>query len=152
MRLCFCAPLALVATALLLPGPPPAGAQAKQDWATLKGRVVWGGQQIPQRKPIAVNVNAGHCLQANPTADAAKGTILDECLLVSAKNKGIKNVFVFLMERAETPLPCHPKLRTFDKEVVIDQPACMFWPRAIALRQGQTLIVKNTSPVDHNFR
>jgi hypothetical protein len=147
----FCAPAALAA-AILLPDARSAEPQAPQEWATLKGRIVWGDQQIPQRKPVAVTRDIAHCLQANPTADAAKKTILDECLLVSSKNKGIKNVFVYLIVARDGQIPIHPDLNKFEKEVVVDQPACMFWPRAIALRQGQTLVVKNSAPVDHSFR
>jgi hypothetical protein len=34
----------------------------------------------------------------------------------------------------------------------MDQPRCAFIPHAVALREGQTLIVKNSSPVTHNVR
>jgi hypothetical protein len=39
-----------------------------------------------------------------------------------------------------------------DKEVVMDQPCCRFEPRVLALREGQTLIAKNSSPINHNFK
>ena len=41
------------------------------------------------------------------------------------------NVFVYIYVEPEDKLPIHPKLRDFPKEVVIDQPACMFFPRAV---------------------
>src|SRR5262249_53996110 len=100
-----------------------------------------------------VTVNPEHCLKANPTADGKKGTILDEVVLVKPENKGIKNVFVYLLVEPDSPpLPVHPKLQKFDHEVAMDQPACMFWPRAVAIREGQTLVVKNSSPVDHSIK
>jgi hypothetical protein len=36
-------------------------------------------------------------------------------------------------------------------EVVIDQPCCMFIERISVARPGDTLIVKNSAPVPHNF-
>jgi hypothetical protein len=56
-----------------------------QEWATIKGRVVWGGEQLPEQKGITVAVDKAHCLSANKTAK--DGKILDEGLLVNAKNK-----------------------------------------------------------------
>jgi hypothetical protein len=120
------------------------------DWGTIKGRVVWGGKEIPKRKQIEVKVDPQHCLKANPTAK--DGTILDEGLLVSEKNKGLKNVFVYLLVEPGTTIPIHPTLQKFPTEVVIDQPDCMFFPRALAMREGQVFTVKNTALVQHNIR
>ncbi|HYV34277.1 MAG TPA: hypothetical protein VE988_01150 [Gemmataceae bacterium] len=121
-----------------------------QEWATVKGRIVWGGKELPPAKSIEVLVDKGHCLEANPTADKAKGTIQDESILVNPKNKGLKNVFVYLYDPANK-IPIHPNLVKFPPTVEIDQPACMFFPRALALREGQTFVVKNTAPVSHNI-
>jgi len=37
------------------------------------------------------------------------------------------------------------------REVVIDQPCCLFVPRVTACRVGDTIVVKNPAPVAHNF-
>jgi hypothetical protein len=37
-----------------------------------------------------------------------------------------------------------------EKSVAIDQPCCAFEPRVIGMREGQELIVKNSSPIAHN--
>jgi hypothetical protein len=125
-----------------------------EKWGTIKGQVIWGGDTIPPRTPIDVTKNndKDHCLKDNPTANVQNGTILDEVLLINAKNKGIKNVFVWLINDPDNPLPIHPDFMKFPREVEIDQPSCMFFPRAIAIREGQVLVVKNTSPVQHNIR
>jgi len=48
--------------------------------------------------------------------------------------------------------PIHPSLKEArEKEVVIDQPCCKFEPHAVALREGQVLIAKNSSDILHNF-
>jgi hypothetical protein len=141
----------LAAVAALLAAPDRGFAQ-NDKWGTVKGKIVWGGKDIPKRTPINVTVDKAHCLTANPTANICDGTILDESWLINPKNKGVKNVFVWIMNDPMMPLPIYPALVKFPKEVVMDQPACMFWPRAIAMREGQVLVVKNSSPVQHNIK
>src|SRR6266511_1511516 len=34
----------------------------------------------------------------------------------------------------------------------MDQPCCMFEPRALAMRAGQVLVIKNSAPVPHNSK
>jgi hypothetical protein len=131
------------------------GRSEAQDgkWGTIKGQVVWGGANIPPRKAIKVTVDQAHCLLKNPTADPCNGTILDEALLINEKTKGLKNVFVWLINDPKNPLPINPKLKDVPKSpVIVDQPACMFFPRALAIREGQVFEVVNTAPVQHNIR
>ena len=123
-----------------------AGAQ----WATIKGRVVFPGDKpIPKRNPLNITQDKNHCL--------SKGPILDESVIVNPKNRGIKNVVVFLR-------PDDPEVKEFPKnkihpndakrkpvDVVIDQPCCMFVNRVTVARVGDTLVVKNPAPVPHNF-
>ena len=122
------------------------------NWGTIKGRVVWGGSKLPERKKIEVKVDPQHCLTANPTADKTNGTILDESVLVDAKDKGLKNVFVYFLVEQGVKIPVHPNLQKFAGEIVVDQPDCMFFPRALAMREGQVFAVHNTAPVQHNIR
>jgi hypothetical protein len=121
-------------------------------WGTIKGQVVFGGDKIPPRKEIKVTVDQKHCLADNDTANLKDGTILDEAVLINPKNKGLKNVFVWLINDPKNKLPIHPDLMKFPKQVIIDQPACMFFPRALAMREGQEFVVTNTAPVQHNIR
>jgi hypothetical protein len=141
--------LALAATFLF--DAPRSDAQGDQ-WGTIKGQIVWGGDKIPERATIQVKNDPQHCLKDNKTADAAKGTILDENLLINAKNKGLKNVFVYILVLPGETIKIHPKLKKFPPTVDLDQPTCMFFPRALALREGQILVVKNSAPVQHNIR
>jgi hypothetical protein len=126
-----------------------AGADDK-DWATIKGRVVFPEDKpIPKRQPLNVNQDGNHCL--------ANGPILDESVIVNPKNRGIKNVVVFLRpdDPAATEFPkdkIHPDdAKRKPAEVVIDQPCCMFVNRVTVARVGDTLAVKNSAPVVHNF-
>jgi hypothetical protein len=130
-----------------------AGRSDAQDdqWATIKGKVVWGGDNLPEVKWITPTVDQAHCLGANKTAK--DGKILDEALLVNPKNKGIKNVFVYFAETPGKEIPIHPMLKNVAQATIaIDQPACTFFPRALAMREGQVFMVKNTAPVQHNIR
>jgi hypothetical protein len=122
------------------------------SWGNIKGRVVWGGKELPAPAEIKVTVDQGHCLTANPTADKDKGTILDQRFVINKANKGLKNVFVYFLADPGAKIPIHPSHQKFAGEVVLDQPDCMFFPRALAIREGQTFVVKNTAPVQHNIR
>ena len=39
-----------------------------------------------------------------------------------------------------------------EKAVEVDQPLCMFIPRTVAIREGQEVIVKNSSSINHNVQ
>jgi plastocyanin len=104
---------------------------------------------IPARATLDVTQDKPHCLKNGP--------ILDEAVVVNPKNRGVKNVVVWLR-------PFDPDVKAFPKdqihpvdaqrkpaEVVIDQPCCMFVPRITTARVGDTVVVKNSAPVPHNF-
>ncbi len=129
--------------------PKPAAA-GPGNWVTIKGQVVFPADvPIPKRNPL--NVNAAPCL--------VKGPILDESIIVNATNRGIKNVVVWLRpDDAADPKAkfaanqIHPAdAKRKPAQVVIDQPCCMFVDRVTCARVGDTLVVKNTSPIVHNF-
>jgi hypothetical protein len=126
---------------------PKAAGNADADaWGTLKGQLVYGGPNVPEQKQLKVNKDEMHCL--------AKGPLLDHEWIVNKQNKGVKNVFVWLAADPNGPvktLPIHPSLQAVPKEsVLVDQPQCMFEPYASVMREGQSLIVKNSAPVAHN--
>ncbi len=126
-------------------------ATAQDKWATIKGQVVFpADKELPKRGPLNVTQDKEHC--------ESKGKILDESILVNAKNKGIKNVVVFLRPddddlKVEFPRnKIHPDdAKRKPGEVVIDQPCCMFVNRVSVARVGDKLVVKNSAPVAHNF-
>ena len=129
-------------------------AGADGEWGTLKGQIVWGGDKLPVLLPIVIkedNQNKSDCLKANNGQPPP-----NEKWIINPKNKGIKNVFVWSANadtKDKKPLPIHPSLKDIKvKEVVVDQPACHFIPHAIALREGQKLVVKNSALFLHNFK
>lgn len=125
-------------------------ADDKDAWATVKGRIVWGGETIPQRQPLDLknNPDQKHCEQ--------DGKILEEKWVINKKDKGIRYTFVWLEadpKSGKKKIPIHPALQEIKiKEVSVDQPVCMFIPHAQALREGQDVVVKNSSSVAHNFK
>ncbi len=138
--------LTLLAGFLLVLGG--ARVQDAKAWSDLKGRIVWGDKNIPVQKPIEsikANNDKAHCL--------SKGAVLDEEWVVDKKNKGLKWTFVWLEKKDKTAPPIHPDLKNIkQKQVVMDQPCCMFVPHALGMRQGQILLAKNSSPIPHNFK
>ncbi len=146
MRRVFC--LAAFVGAAVLPA---AVAQPPAGWSTVKGQITFpAGAPIPERKALEVSQDKAHCL--------SKGPLLDETLIVNAKNRGIKNVVVWLRpdeKDAKAKLDAkeiHPGDKTRKAETIdIDQPCCMFVNRITVARAGDTLRVKNSAPVAHNF-
>ncbi len=119
---------------------------ASAQWATIKGQVVLA--DAPAAKEVNVTADKEHCL--------SKGALKSDELIVNAKNKGVKNVWVYLKPAdgdtfaADQINPALAKPKS--KEHVVDQPCCAFVPRIVAARAGDTLTVKNSSPVPHNIK
>jgi len=124
---------------------------ADDKWVTIKGQVVFPADKAPP-KAAALNVtqDKDHCL--------SKGELTDQSVIVNPKNKGVKNVVVFLRPDDTDPKSGFTKDQIYPDdakrkpaEVVIDQPCCMFVPRVTVARVGDQLVVKNSAPVAHNF-
>jgi hypothetical protein len=108
---------------------------ADDKWATIKGQVLFPADKpIPKREALNVTQDKDHCL--------SKGPILDESVIVNEKNRGVKNVVVYLRPDDKDPKSV---------EHVITQPCCMFSERVTLARVGDTIVVKNPAPVPHNF-
>jgi plastocyanin len=119
-------------------------ADPPQKWGNVKGQVVWGGSALPPQKSVKVDKDQEHCL--------SKGPIPEESWVVNSENKGVRWVFVWLApEPGQPKLSVHPDLKAIKQsEVVIDQPCCRFEPHALAIREGQELVFKNSAPIAHN--
>lgn len=138
----------LGAALALVVGLSPASAQS---WGTIKGKVVLDGEP-PEPKKANVDKDTDHCL--------SKGPIFTNELVVNKKNKGVRWVLVWLADpktgggrNASFVPPIHPSLKDFAKnKVEIDQPCCVFEPRVMGVMAGQTVVVKNSAPIPHNFK
>jgi hypothetical protein len=125
---------------------------ADDKWVSVKGQVVFPANlPIPKREALNVTQDKDHCL--------SKGDILDESMIVNPKQRGIKNVVVWLRPDDATNAkakftdaqidPADKKRKSV--EIVISQPCCMFVDRITIARTGDTILVKNPAPVPHNF-
>ena len=121
------------------------GAAQADGWGTIKGQVVWGEKEVPKRAPIKVDKDTEACEK--------QGKLFEDKLVVNPKNKGVRWCVVYLMNANgfDKDIPIHPKLKAIEQKTVeIDQPCCQFEPHMLAMREGQTLIVKNSATVSHN--
>src|SRR5580698_5057340 len=105
-------------------------ASADDKWGTVKGQVVYPANlPIPKREALNVTQDKEHCL--------SKGEILDETVVVNPKNRGVKNVVVWLRpdnatdaKAKFTPAQINPAdAKRKPAEVLIGQPCCMFVDR-----------------------
>jgi plastocyanin len=139
-------------------------------WSTVKGRVVFDDSKhaIPKR---VVPDTKGVAL---PPCAAQDKDFLTEEWIVNAKNKGVKDAFVWLAPEPTAdewrrlrskgadrlrefpsfkPDQLHPELKDVKVETVeMDQPCCRFIPHVVAVRVGQTLVIKNSADFPHNAK
>jgi hypothetical protein len=117
-------------------------ASPAQPWGEIKGQIVWSGS-TPKPRPENVTADRAHC--------QSKGALIASDLVIDSKTKGVKNVLVWLASTTGGTMPINPALQVVPKDpIVIDQPLCAFVPRVVGMRSGQTLIIKNSSPVAHS--
>lgn len=125
--------VALVAAALAS-GPPSTAAQSA-NLGTIKGRVRLSGKppgNVVIRMgldPMCVAINAGR-------------RVLQEAVVTSADG-GLANVFA-RVQGTFPPAPVPPE------PVTIDQRGCVYTPRVVGARVGQTLQVRNSDRLLHN--
>jgi hypothetical protein len=132
-----------IAAMLFVVGPTPA-----QSWGAIKGQIVFSGDKVPTPEKANVDKDQGHCL--------SKGAIYKNNLVVNEKNKGVRWVLVWITDAKKVDPsfvpPIHPSLKKFKETIEIDQPCCIFEPRVIGIQVGQTLVIKNSAPIPHNFK
>ncbi len=122
---------------------PPAGPAAADDWAHLRGRIIYDGPP-PVPPKIQVNKDQEVC---------GKYDLVDERLLVNPDNHGLKNVIIMLsLGRDEVP-PIHESYQAAEKgDVLLECLHCRFEPHVILLRTSQTLLVRNSDPKGDNIK
>jgi hypothetical protein len=134
-----------VLAGLALFGSRPVTAQNAAEWGTIKGQIVWPNDKLPEPVEVKVDKDKDHCL--------SKGKIYSEEWTINPKNKGLRWIFVWLAPvDPKGTMPIHPKLKAINApQVVMDQPCCKFEPHALAMREGQLLVAKNSATIPHNF-
>jgi plastocyanin len=103
----------------------------------LHGRILYQGPK-PTRRAIDMQADIT-CTQEHAGAPA-----YDEPVVVG-KDNGLANAFVYVQTGLEG--------KTFEpvkEPVILDQRGCMFVPRALGVRAGQPLDLRNSDKVSHN--
>ncbi len=112
-----------------------------QKWADLTMSFVLDGE-IPAKQAIVV-----------PGGICGLAKIESEDLVVDPTTNGIANM-VFMIDSKRTKLEnaqLHPDLQNLPIEKpVLDCKECAFVPHVMAIRAGQTLLLKNSDPTGHN--
>ncbi len=105
---------------------------------TLAGSVTFHGAK-PKPELISMEAEQG-CQQANAGKPVYSPAVL------TGKKAGLANAFVYIQAGLEGKKFEPVK----EPAVVLDQHGCMFLPRVIGIRAGQTLDLKNGDSVAHN--
>jgi plastocyanin len=120
------------------------------QWTSVSGLVIWPNSEEIPKKVIDVMIDKKHCL--------SNGPIVDEAIVVHPKNRGVKNVVVWLRPESKDRKSQFPKNRIHPdlvtpapKNHIVDSPCCQYVPRIVAARVSNTVEFKNSSPINHNI-
>lgn len=125
----------------------PAETQA-QEFGSIKGRVVWGGDEAPAPKVL---VEKGKATKDGEVC-AADTEILDPAVQVDPETKGVAGAIVFLINPSGENADAVAELLKNSPKVELDQVNCEFTPHVLALHQDQGVTIKSSDPVPHNVR
>jgi len=123
----------------------PAG---QAEYGTVKGRLVWGGDNPP---PPTNAVEKG---QAPRDADvcAKDKPIPARDLVVDPKSKGVAYGFAYIVRPKGSNPEAVQNLISKAPKVELDQKNCAFEPYVLPMHQDQVLVIKSTDPKNHNVR
>lgn len=121
-------------------------------WGALKGRISFAGE-VPERKEVDLSQSALNA--ADLKWFKSLGPILNEDWVVNPLNKGVQWVYVWLIpESKRGALVSHESLTVIPegkKLIPIDQEPTGYVPHAVAIQQGQGILMRNKGPVSHVF-
>ncbi len=149
LSLMLLAVAALSANAANLPiGPLGMTLAAQGEFGTIKGRLVWGGSDVP---PARVLIAKGRA-QKDSEICAREAAIPNRELVVDPKNKGVAYGFAYLVKPKGSNPGAVKELLARSPKAELDQKNCEFLPYVLAFHQDQTLLIKSSDPVNHNVR
>jgi hypothetical protein len=129
----------------LLIGP---GAVGQGQTGTIKGRLIWGDENLP---PVKVVVEQGKAPK-DPDLCAKDEAILSRDLVIDPKTKGVAYAFAYLFRPKGDSSQQTKDLLAKLPEVVLDQKNCEFQPYALPFHKDQKLVIKSSDPKSHNVR
>jgi len=125
-----------------------AGLVGQAQSGTIKGRLVWGDENIP---PAKVLVEKGKS-DKDPDICAKDEPIMSRSLVIDPKNKGVAHGFAYLVRPKGDSAEAIRDLVARRSKVVLDQKSCEFQPYVLPLHKDQTLVIKSSDPKSHNVR
>jgi hypothetical protein len=121
---------------------------ADTKYVTIKGQVTY--TKAPEPAVEKVDTDKPVCCK--------NGDLKSNKYIVNPKNKGLQNAVVWLRPDSDDRAATFPKdkiepalLKAKPVTRELDQPNCQFEPRVMAAREGDTLVVKNSSKISHNI-
>src|SRR5271166_1809448 len=121
---------------------------AEGEYGTIKGRLVWGGSDVPSARALIEKGRA----QRDPEICAREAAIPNRELVVDPKTKGVVYGFAYLIKPKGSNSGAVKELLARSPKAEIDQKNCEFLPYVLAIHQDQTLVIKSSDPVNHNVR
>lgn len=122
-------------------------AVGQAGFGTIKGRLVWGGEQIPE---VPVLEGKGKAAK-DPEICARDTPILDRKLVVDPTTRGVAYGFAYIVKPSGDKDKAVAQLVAAHPTVELDQKNCEFQPYVLPMYEGQTLIVKASDPsINHN--
>ena len=120
-------------------------AEEKENWSTLRGRVIWSGEEIPENKALDPGRDQSCCEPG--------GKRFRDDWVIDPKSRGVRWVMVWLEPDPEVKprqLPIHPDLKEVRNDsLIIELKNCRFQPHVHTGRLGQSLIIRNSDVVPH---
>jgi hypothetical protein len=120
----------------------------QSQFGTIKGRVVWGGDDIPPVKVLEAQGKA----EKDPNICAKNQPILSRELVVDPKTKGVSHAFAFVFRPKGSNPDAVKALVDGQPLIVLDQVNCEFQPYLLPMHQDQTLLIKSSDATNHNVR
>ena len=120
----------------------PSSLHAAEEWGDLALRLVYDGEP-PKPRALAIDRDKAVCKE-----------LFDESLRVSAKDKGIANVLVWVnCAEGEAAIPVHPDYeKNIKAEVSLAIKGCRYEPHVTLVRAPQVLVIHNQDPIGHNVK
>lgn len=116
--------------------------QPGKGYGTIVGQFVFDGE-VPEKELLHKAGNP----DVKDGATCASADQYKNDLLINAKNKGLRNVFIYMKSAKKV----HPDLKASKKDqVIFDQKNCRFSPKALLVRTDQKVLVLSDDPVAHN--
>ncbi|QDT55051.1 hypothetical protein Pan44_30920 [Caulifigura coniformis] len=113
------------------------------ETGTIVGQFIYDGA-VPTLAPKVAKGDA----TARDAATCANDEVPDESLVVDPESKGIANIIVYL-RKAPANIPAELK-ESKEKNLVVDQKGCRYFPHVLAVRTDQTVTCVSSDPVAHN--